>query len=373
MVTFSRFLELTPQPEYEKKSEKMFEGVQELTCATFGTTQEFDTGAKVVLYPFTVQFFGQKRCTFYAIKKEERDLWLYRLSQALNYTSHLSNYAIKESLGKGTFAEVRLAGHLPSKRPVALKIVKRDSISSFQEHCLFTQESYSLQLASGHPNVIQYVESFVTNEYLCLATECAAGSELSALLENGHEFSEAEVKRIMADLLSGLKHLHSAGVVHRDLKPENIFVNDSKSLLIDFNLSTMVSGATKKCTGFAGSLPYVAPEILLGFTYDAAVDMWSLGVVAHLLLLGCMPYSVGKSADQQKMYALRRELKKLNRIVMNWDGRVKGTTISETAKDFAQSKHSFLFIASIRIELLVRNPAKRMTAEEALRHPWICA
>ena len=183
---------------------------------------------------------------------------------------------------------------------MALKIIKREAMD-LKDYFLYRSEIESLRICT-HKNIIGYVDSFSTNDYLFLVTEFAEGKSLSSSLQAGHMFTESEIKAIIKDLLQALHHISSLGFVHRDIKPENIFVSETKTQLIDFNLAIALS-PNGKCSRFAGSLPYMAPEVLMELPYDFAADMWSLGIVAHLLLLGKMPYPAGASAENQKRYS----------------------------------------------------------------------
>ena len=121
---------------------------------------------------------------------------------------------------------------------------------------------------------------------------CSGGDLFDYLCSRNFKISEDRAKTLVKEISSAIYYLHSFGIVHRDLKPENIMMtknsNDSVSKLNDFGLSTII-GPNVKCSEKCGTLCYVAPEVLLGKSYDKRVDLWSLGIISYVLLSGCLP------------------------------------------------------------------------------------
>ncbi|KAG8222204.1 hypothetical protein J437_LFUL001296 [Ladona fulva] len=180
-----------------------------------------------------------------------------------------------------------------------------------------------------HPNIVQMREAFETDSELMIVMEMATGGEL--------------FERI---------YLHSHGIVHRDLKPENLLYesdNDGALLKVaDFGMSEMmVNGKYSIQCGASG---YCAPEVILKKDYGPPVDIWNLGVIIYIILCGLEPFwdDAGDAAVQEKVikadYSFDTD---------GWDG------VSDSAKDLIS-------------KLLQIDPAKRLTAKEALNHPWVC-
>ncbi len=123
--------------------------------------------------------------------------------------------------------------------------------------------------------------------------EICKGSDLyDYLYSRNFSITEQRAKDIVRKIAAALYYLHSYGIVHRDMKPENIMMTDTSEeaeiKLLDFGLSKML-GTNEKCMERFGTLCYVAPELLLGESYDKRIDLWSLGIISYVLLTGCLP------------------------------------------------------------------------------------
>ncbi|KFO12410.1 Calcium/calmodulin-dependent protein kinase type II subunit beta, partial [Balearica regulorum gibbericeps] len=154
-------------------------------------------------------------------------------------------------------------------------------------------------------------------------------------------------------ILEAVLHCHQMGVVHRDLKPENLLLaSKSKGAavkLADFGLAIEVQGEQQAWFGFAGTPGYLSPEVLRKDPYGKPVDMWACGVILYILLVGYPPFW---DEDQHRLY---QQIKAgaYDFPSPEWD------TVTPEAKDLIN-------------KMLTINPAKRITASEALKHPWIC-
>ena len=190
------------------------------------------------------------------------------------------------------------------------------------------------------------------------------GAVLDAILEMKDErYTEAEAKVVVRRTLAGIEYMHANLVVHRDLKLENLLLSRdddlSSVIIVDFGLA-------KRCrdkSGGQAALPhakgvddsavgtpvYAAPEVVEQKSYGAAVDMWSLGVITYILVTGAMPRDLWKSALKHG----RVTEDDFGFDCYEWD------TVSSKARDFVRA-------------CLAYNPAKRLSAKDALEHPWIC-
>lgn len=213
-----------------------------------------------------------------------------------------------------------------------------------------------------HPNVIKLYEYLEDDKNLYLILEYCSGGELFDRLhaQRDARYSEIEAAKLIFRMVAAVSYLHHLGISHRDLKLENFIFEsnepDAALKLIDFGLAGKYAtrGGIHRMQSLVGTPYYIAPEILnqpeIGSDgYTCAVDCWSLGVISYMLLSGTPPFK-GKR-DREVLQAVRRG--KYTLSGPNWDGRV-----SDLAKDFIR-------------RLLVYNPAKRMTAEMALSHPWL--
>lgn len=187
--------------------------------------------------------------------------------------------------------------------------------------------------------------------YLYLVMELLSGHELFERLEDNEKYSEAKARNVLKQMVGAVAYLHSKGIVHRDLKLENFIYRKEKTediVLIDFGLSCRFKeGLASGLQQVVGSSYYMAPEVQ-DRDYNAKCDMWSLGVITFMLLSGTPPF--GGATDREilkKGYAGRFSMPR-NTV---WD------RITSKGKDFIR-------------KLLVKDVEERMSAEEALRHPW---
>ena len=209
-----------------------------------------------------------------------------------------------------------------------------------------------------HSNIIQLVDVFEDDESLHLVTDLCKGGELfDKILEKASSgngcFSEYEAARILHQILTAVSYMHKRNIVHRDLKPENILfettAEDSPVKIIDFGLARKhyANMGEPNMTTVVGTPYYIAPEVL-GRSYGKACDLWSIGVIAYLLLCGYPPFN---GADNKEVY--ESILRGFYRFpVDDWK------EVSSGAKDFIR-------------RLLQRDPRNRMTVDQALRHPWL--
>ncbi|CAK9004827.1 unnamed protein product [Durusdinium trenchii] len=210
-------------------------------------------------------------------------------------------------------------------------------------------------LCLDHPHVVRLLDVYVSDDKLDIVMECMQGGELKRS-RTRPQMDEEEAARLLRQMLLALSYMHSHGVIHRDLKLSNFMYSRDRQVLklIDFGLSKFynrpaVAWQHPVMRTCCGTLGYVAPEVF-DAAYTSQCDLWSLGVIVYLLLSGEMPFvdtneDVLIAKTQQGEYSMNPDI---------WMG------LSLEATDFTQA-------------LLRVDPEKRMTAEEALRHPWLKA
>lgn len=209
----------------------------------------------------------------------------------------------------------------------------------------------------NHPNIIKAYGAYEDEHAYHIVTEMCHGSELfDKIVDKASSgkgcFSERDAARILSDLLSAVSYLHRLNIVHRDIKPENIlFVEENNDMspikLIDFGLSIRHTRDQPWLTNCVGTAYYMAPEILNG-SYDRACDLWSVGVIAFVMLSGRPPFN-GRNDDKIFSRILTGQY---SMDTIHWHG------ISDDAKDFVRN-------------LLRMDPKSRLTADQALEHPWL--
>lgn len=244
------------------------------------------------LYAFSVQM-QKKKLMLYAPSDIDRNVWIQKIREAVGYSNLFSFYEIGRIIGKGSFGEVREAKHKKTKMKVAVKILNKTMMSDKQlENSRFEIETLKL---CQHPNIVRLYEIFENADYIYLVLEYLNGGNLLELLKlKNYKLPEATVCKYLYSIATALQYLNKYNVIHRDIKAENIVLASNKEgsevKIVDFGLSKIHAPGDFNA-GYAGTLNYISPEILLGCMYNEKVDMWSLGVLTYLLLLGKLPFS----------------------------------------------------------------------------------
>jgi tRNA A-37 threonylcarbamoyl transferase component Bud32 len=254
-------------------------------------------------------------------------------------------YEIGKELGRGGFSIVKKGKNKKSGEEVAIKCINKKNLKK-DELQLLTREINIMQKLR-HKSIIQLIDIFETANELFLVLELVSGGELFDQIVERGSYSESDAANLIRQVLEGIDYMHRHGVVHRDLKPENLLCASANIIKIaDFGLSKDVESGNLQTS--CGTPSYVAPEVLLGGQYDNEVDIWSIGVITYVLLCGFTPFY----GDNQRQLFERILHAKFDFPSPEWDD------VSATAKDFVS-------------KLLVVNPADRLSAEQALAHPWI--
>jgi serine/threonine/tyrosine protein kinase RAD53 len=270
---------------------------------------------------------------------------------------HMQKYDIRQILGQGAFATVRVAIERSSGTKYAIKILNQRKLSitnaSTKATELFRREIDILANAK-HPNVVDYVDMWSDDREIFLVIEYLAGGDLMDYIIRRERLPEHEAVHITTQLLDALIYCHSRGITHRDIKPENVLLTTDDppiAKLTDFGLAKMVEPGTFLKT-FCGTLTYVAPEVIslhgrISGAYSSAVDMWSLGCVAFIMVAGSMPFvAEGQDEMMRVIQAGEFDEEKLEEIELSGAG-----------LDFIE-------------HLLVVEPRRRMDGVQARDHPW---
>ncbi|XP_033973729.1 calcium/calmodulin-dependent protein kinase (CaM kinase) II beta 1 isoform X11 [Trematomus bernacchii] len=256
-----------------------------------------------------------------------------------------------EELGKGAFSVVRRCVKLCTGQEYAAKIINTKKLSA-RDHQKLEREARICRLLK-HSNIVRLHDSISEEGFHYLLFDLVTGGELFEDIVAREYYSEADASHCIQQILEAVLHCHQMGVVHRDLKPENLLLaskcKNAAVKLADFGLAIEVQGEQQAWFGFAGTPGYLSPEVLRKEAYGKPVDIWACGVILYILLVGYPPFW---DEDQHKLY---QQIKAgaYDFPSPEWD------TVTPEAKNLIN-------------QMLTINPAKRITAQEALKHPWVC-
>ncbi|XBW35763.1 hypothetical protein QEN19_001333 [Hanseniaspora menglaensis] len=217
-----------------------------------------------------------------------------------------TEYYFGKTLGAGSFGIVRTAKHIPTQEKVAIKILLKDALSNETLNMVYAELNILKKL--HHKNIIRFKDWFESREKFYIVTQLAVGGELFDRIVSKGNFSESDAVVIARQILSALQYIHSQNIVHRDLKPENILYlykaddeNVAKEVkdgivIADFGISKELSTDDELIFKSAGSMGYVAPEVLTKVGHGKPCDIWSLGVIVYSMLCGYSPF-IAESVD----------------------------------------------------------------------------
>ncbi|XP_026817304.1 calcium/calmodulin-dependent protein kinase type II alpha chain isoform X18 [Rhopalosiphum maidis] len=266
-------------------------------------------------------------------------------------TRFSDNYELKEELGKGAFSVVRKCIQKHTGLEFAAKIINTKKLSARDFQKLEREARICRKLQ--HPNIVRLHDSIQEELFHYLVFDLVTGGELFEDIVAREFYSEADASHCIQQILESVNHCHTNGVVHRDLKPENLLlaskVKGAAVKLADFGLAIEVQGEQQAWFGFAGTPGYLSPEVLKKEPYGKPVDIWACGVILYILLVGYPPFW---DEDQHRLYA-QIKAGAYDYPSPEWD------TVTPDAKNLIN-------------QMLTVNPAKRVTASDALKHPWIC-
>ncbi|XP_016092575.1 calcium/calmodulin-dependent protein kinase type II subunit beta isoform X4 [Sinocyclocheilus grahami] len=266
-------------------------------------------------------------------------------------TRFTDEYQLYEELGKGAFSVVRRCVKLCTGQEYAAKIINTKKLSA-RDHQKLEREARICRLLK-HSNIVRLHDSISEEGFHYLLFDLVTGGELFEDIVAREYYSEADASHCIQQILEAVLHCHQMGVVHRDLKPENLLLaskcKNAAVKLADFGLAIEVQGDQQAWFGFAGTPGYLSPEVLRKEAYGKPVDIWACGVILYILLVGYPPFW---DEDQHKLY---QQIKAgaYDFPSPEWD------TVTPDAKNLIN-------------QMLTINPAKRITAQEALKHPWVC-
>lgn len=265
-------------------------------------------------------------------------------------------YELCEIIGKGPFSVVRKCIYRQTGQTFAVKIVdvaKFTSSPGLSTADLKREATISHMLK--HPHIVELLETYSSEGMLYMVFEHMDGSDLCFEVVRrataGFKYSEAVVCHYMRQILEALRYCHENDIIHRDLKPQCALLagkeNSAPVKLRGFGVAVQLSSSQTNGVGRIGCPHFMAPEVIQRRQYGKAGDVWSAGVLLHILLTGTLPF-VG-SRDRLREAICRGRVQMETQL---WD------TISETAKDLIQ-------------RMLTTDVNHRITIQEVLNHKWL--
>lgn len=272
-------------------------------------------------------------------------------SKFIKQQSHdfFNDYTLElNEIGKGLYGVIKKCVHKRTRLKYAVKEIAKSGLplSVVENRGIYKQIQVLKEI--DHPCVLRIHEFYEDSYRYFIVMDYYSGGDLfDKMIELG-KLAEVDCANIIWQILSTLSYLHSKHIIHRDLKPENILLEDSESeisvKIIDFD---NVIQSEEPVKGVVGTLEYMAPEVF-DSSYDEKCDIWSLGVLLYVLISGNSPFG----ADTDDLVRLNIKQAKYEMTSRAW------RDVSSAAKDFIG-------------KVLVKNPKKRVSAEEALKHPWV--
>ncbi|KAG1459014.1 hypothetical protein G6F55_005012 [Rhizopus delemar] len=212
----------------------------------------------------------------------------------------LRHFYLLRVIGKGAFGKVRIVQHKSDLSEYALKYVNKAKCIELNAVQNILTERTILELID-YPLVVNLYYAFHDDENLFMVLDLMLGGDLRFHLDSYGRFNELQVRFYIAELILSISYIHTQNIIHRDIKPENILLDArGHAHLHDFNIATQLTSSRPYRQNRAGSLAYMAPEIISGKKYSKTVDWWSLGIMAYELLFRKRPFSGSTSEEIQQ-------------------------------------------------------------------------
>lgn len=260
-------------------------------------------------------------------------------------------YEVKREIRKGSGATIYECQHKGTKETFAVKIIGRAKLRASEDELVLNEVSLMQSLSQYGKYIVQLLDFYEEEEYFYVVMEYMGGGDVFERICAKEKYTENDARNLTKVLLKATRCMHEAGVAHRDLKPQNLLLtskeDDAHVKVTDFGFARRVH-TPQSLTSRCGTPTFVAPEILKNIPHDQSADLWSIGVIVYILLVGYAPFM--KDSQAELFQQIRTG---------NWDFHRKDwENISKEALEFVQN-------------LLVVDPAQRWTVDDALRCAWI--
>jgi serine/threonine protein kinase len=258
---------------------------------------------------------------------------------------------VVDNLKSGKYGIIKEVKNIFTDESCCLKIINKQKMNSKESQELKTE--VEIMKICQHPNIVKLYDIYENHDNKFIVMEyCKEGDLFTYLQSRNFKLSEKDVVKIIKQILSGLFYLHQYGITHRDLKPENILVSSKNGKVLfkitDFGLSKIIS-PNEFCEEPYGTLCYCAPEVISHKPYNKKADLWSIGIITYLMLIGCLPFN-SNSNENEIIHQILNEPTPYP--MQQWK------KVSFKAKTYVMG-------------LLQKDPNKRMSIKEALENEWL--
>ncbi|KAL4305787.1 hypothetical protein HN51_039759 [Arachis hypogaea] len=256
-------------------------------------------------------------------------------------------YQLLEEIGRGRFGTVFRCFDPNSGEFLACKVIDKGLLLDPTDRACIENESKFMTFLSPHPNIVKIFGAYEDSDSLSIVAELCEQETLFDRIAD-RPLPEIEAAAVMKQLLEAVAHCHRLGIAHRDIKPDNLLFDRRGNLKVaDFG-SAEWFGDGRGMSGVVGTPYYVAPEVVMGREYSEKVDVWSSAVILYIML-GAIPPFYGENASEIFEAVVRANLRFPTTIFRS---------VSSSAKDLLR-------------KMICKDPSRRISAEQALRHPWI--
>ena len=253
--------------------------------------------------------FPKKSVKFFVNEQQKFNEFISSIKHIISY-KEISEFEFKEKIGIGKFGIVRRGVHKSTKRKVAIKFINKTKMTN-QDRILLTNEIDILTIIR-HPSLINLYEIIDYYDTCYIITEYVHGVDLYTYVEDkNYKIPEFRIVSIIQQLSCANYYLSYFGIIHRDIKPEHLLLDDKYEeptiKLIDFGLADILFPKEKSCAQF-GTIGYAAPEVLKGIPYNKTSDIWSIGILIYLLIIGCLPFDDANEVNKIRDMTINEEI-----------------------------------------------------------------
>ena len=253
--------------------------------------------------------FPKKSVKFFVKEQQKYNEFISSIKHIISY-KEISEFEFKEKIGIGKFGIVRRGVHKSTKRKVAIKFINKTKMTN-QDRILLTNE-IDILTTIRHPSLISLYEIIDYYDTCYIITEYVHGVDLYTYVEDkNYKIPEFRIVSIIQQLSCANYYLSYFGIIHRDIKPEHLLLDDKYEeptiKLIDFGLADILFPKEKSCAQF-GTIGYAAPEVLKGIPYNKTSDIWSIGILIYLLIIGCLPFDDANEVNKIRDMTINEEI-----------------------------------------------------------------